>query len=289
MSFDLQYSIFVVVMYLFLFMFGTCVGSFLNVCIYRLPKEESLIKSNSHCMTCGTPILRRDLIPIISWCRLGGKCRACKAPISPRYTVVEALNGLGWLVIGLRFDMMGSGAGIKCILSCLVFSALVVVFFMDWDTQLISTYIVAFIAVIGVIKIILELTEVTHAEGTPIQYIIGAFAISVPMLIVALISKEKAMGMGDVYLMAAAGLFLGYHRIIAAFFIGVIIAAVAGLILKRMNGNSKFAFGPWLSIGIFISILWGWDIVNLYMNLTGLAELVYGEGAKAMLPLEPIF
>lgn len=285
MSFDLQYSIFIALMYLFLFLFGVCVGSFLNVCIYRLPKEESLTKSNSHCMTCGTPILKRDLIPIVSWCMLRGKCRACKAPISPRYTIVEALNGLGWLLIGLKFDMMGSGAGLKCILCCLVFSALVVVFFMDWDTQLISTYVVAFIAVVGVAQIVLDFIGVKRSECSLKHYIIGFFAVSVPMLLITLISKEKAMGMGDVYLMAAAGLFLGVHRIVAAFFVGVIIAAIAGLILKKINGSSKFAFGPWLSIGIFIVTLWGWDIVNLYMNFTGLAEILYGEGTVANLPL----
>lgn len=286
MSFDLQYSIFIGVMYFFLFIFGACVGSFLNVCIYRLPKEESLIKSNSHCMTCGTPILRRDLIPIVSWCMLRGKCRACKAPISPRYTVVEALNGIGWLVIGLRFDMMGSGTGIQTILACLVFSALVVVFFMDWDTQLISTYMIGFIAAMGVIQQIVGITGIKQTYITLLQAVIGMFVVSVPMLIIALISKEKAMGMGDVYLMAAAGFYLGLHRIIAAFFIGVIIAAIAGIILKRINGSSKFAFGPWLSIGIFIAILFGWDIVNMYMNTTGLTELIYGEGAIAFLPVE---
>ena len=285
---DLQYNIFVAIMYIFLFLFGACVGSFLNVCIYRLPKGESLTKSNSHCMTCGTPILKRDLIPIVSWCMLRGKCRACKAPISPRYTVVELLNAVGWLVIGLRFDMMGSGAGMKCILTCLVFSALVVVFFMDWDTQLISTGVLIYIALIGVLQIVLSIIGNMRLDCSIKYYIIGAFAAGVPLLLISVISKERAMGMGDIYLMAAAGLFLGVHRVIAALFIGILIGAVAGLILKHKSGESKFAFGPWLSIGIFIAMLWGWDIVNAYMNLTGLGEILYGDGVITKLPNVPM-
>ncbi|MBR1561763.1 MAG: prepilin peptidase, partial [Ruminococcus sp.] len=82
-----QYDVYSLVIYVFVFIFGACIGSFLNVCIYRLPLNESLIKRNSHCMTCGTEIRKRDLIPIISWCCLKGKCHACGAKISPRYTV----------------------------------------------------------------------------------------------------------------------------------------------------------------------------------------------------------
>lgn len=86
-----------IIIYVFVFIFGACIGSFLNVCIYRLPKNESLIKRNSHCMTCGEPIKRRDLIPIVSWCILRGKCRSCGAKISARYTIVETLNALLYL------------------------------------------------------------------------------------------------------------------------------------------------------------------------------------------------
>lgn len=277
---DAQYQIYTVIMYVFLFMFGACVGSFLNVCIYRLPKGESLIKSNSHCMTCGTPILKRDLIPIVSWCMLRGKCRACKAPIAARYTVVESLNGIGWVLIGLYYDLM-SGMGLHIIFSCLVYSALIVVFFMDWDTQLISTPIVIFIAIMGIPDFIFcrEKTHLTLSE-----MIIGLFAASVPLLLIYLFSKGRAMGLGDVYLMAGAGFFLGYERVLAALFIGVIVGAIAGVIIKSKGGSSQFAFGPWLSIGILIAMIWGWDIVNWYLNFTGFGELLHGEGYISQLP-----
>ncbi|MCD7742463.1 MAG: prepilin peptidase [Ruminococcus sp.] len=279
MSEAMQYDIFVVVIYIFVFLFGAVVGSFLNVCIYRLPKEESLIKSNSHCMSCGTPILRRDLIPILSWCLLKGKCRACGEKISPRYTVVEALNAVGWVLIGIKMDILSTG--LYCILCCLVYSALIVVFFMDWDTQLISNYVVAVIAILAIPEYLLCASK----SGLDLKsHIIGLFIISVPLLLIFLISKGKALGLGDVLLMAAAGLYLGMARSIVAFFVGIVVAAIAGLILKRVKGDSQFAFGPWLSVGILVAMLWGWDIADLYMNFTGLGELIYGEGYVSNLP-----
>lgn len=285
MSPELQYNIYVAILYVFMFLFGAVVGSFLNVCIYRLPKEESLIKSNSHCMKCGTPILKRDLIPIVSWCLLRGKCRACGEPISPRYTIVELLNAVGWVLIALKMDLV-SGRMLYTILCCLVYSALIVVFFMDWDTQLISTGVCVFIAILAVPEMIF----CSYRGGVPLKsHIIGLFAASVPLLLIFLISKGKAMGLGDVYLMAGAGFFLGTSRILVALLLGIVLGAVAGVILKRINGESAFAFGPWLSIGILTAMLWGFDIANWYMNFTGLAEIVYGEDAVMNLPFEPIF
>lgn len=266
---DVQYCIYVSVIYVFVFIFGACVGSFLNVCIYRLPKEESLIKRNSHCMTCGEPIKRRDLIPIISWCILRGKCRSCGAKISPRYTVVELLNALCWLFIAWRIDVLIQP--MRFILTALLFSALIVVFFMDWDTQLISTYVVIFIGILAVAYIILFHSEY---DTTIKSHIIGAFAVSVPLLIIELASKGKAMGRGDVYLMAAGGLFLGTANVLCALFIGLITGSVAGMIIKHKTENSVFAFGPWLSLGIAISALYGNELTLWYMNFTGLTEIL---------------
>ncbi len=279
MSNDMQYVIYESAMYVFMFVFGACIGSFLNVCIYRLPKEESLIKRNSHCMTCNAYIKRRDLIPIISWCILRGKCRNCGARISPRYTVVESLNAIGWVLISYKIDLISHS--LYAILCCLVYSALIVVFFMDWDTQLISTGVVIFIGILAVPEYLL----CTNSSGLDLKsHIIGLFAASVPLLIIFLVSKGKAMGLGDVYLMAAAGLFLGAAKSVTALFIGIFVGAIAGIILKQINGESKFAFGPWLSVGILVSMLWGFDIANWYMNFTGLGELIYGEGYVSNMP-----
>lgn len=264
-----KYYLFFAVIYLFAFLFGAAVGSFLNVCIYRLPKEESLIKRNSHCMTCGTEIKRRDLIPIVSWCWLRGKCRACGAPISPRYTVVEALNALLWVFIAWLIDV--AVFPINFILTALLFSALIVVFFMDWDTQLISNYVVIFIAILGVLYIVFN----HHPWDIPIwSHIVGAFVVSVPLLLIELLSKGRAMGRGDVYLMAACGLFLGIQNILVALAVALITGSIAGIIIKHYTKNSVFAFGPWLSVGVGVAALWGNFIADWYMAFTGLNELL---------------
>lgn len=142
-------------------MFGTAIGSFLNVCIYRLPKEESIVRVPSHCMTCGAQIQKRDLIPIFSWLRLRGKCRSCGTKISARYTLVVALNAVCYVLIFAWFGIFEQP--LTAALVCLLFSALIVVFFMDLDTQLISLFVIGAIALLGMRKIVLDL--VTH-EGT---------------------------------------------------------------------------------------------------------------------------
>ena len=261
-----------IVIYTFVFLFGASIGSFLNVCIYRLPKEESLTKRNSHCMTCGEEIKRRDLIPIVSWCILKGKCRSCGAPISPRYTVVETLNALLYLAVFFYFDVMQYP--LHAILVCLLFSALIVVFFMDWDTQLISNYVVIFIAILAVLEFFFsDYPYITTMSGNVsdkpwVSQLIGLFAVSVPLLLIELLSKGKAMGRGDVYLMAACGAFLGVGGALIALFIALITGSVAGIIQKHKSGDSVFAFGPWLSVGVAIAAIWGQQLSNLYLNFT---------------------
>ena len=138
-----MYYVCYVLLYCIIFAFGAAIGSFLNVCIYRLPKEESLWRNNSHCMTCGTPIRKRDLIPIFSWCRLRGKCHSCGAKIPFRYTLVESLNAILYVLIFAYFGIFEQP--VYAALVCLFCSALIVVFFMDLDTQLISLYVIGFI------------------------------------------------------------------------------------------------------------------------------------------------
>lgn len=264
-------TVYTLIVYVFVFLFGITIGSFLNVCIYRLPTGESLIKRNSHCMTCGAEIKRYDLIPVFSWLILRGKCRSCKAPISPRYCIIESLNGILYLLVFMYYDFMYHP--IRAILVCLLMSALVVVFFMDWDTQLISNYVVLFIALLGVLDFLrmtlhFDLSSL-EVEAGLISRIIGVFAVSLVLLILELASKGRAMGRGDVYLMAAAGAFLGVKAVVAAFAIGLVTGSIAGMIFKHVTGTSKFAFGPWLSIGIATAAIWGNQLADIYLRFTG--------------------
>ena len=142
-----------IVIYVFVFLFGICIGSFLNVCIYRLPKGESLITNNSHCMTCGTEIKRYDLIPVFSWLILRGKCRACGAKITPRYMIIELMTGLFFIAAFARYPVIDFG--LYPIMLSLFIAGLIVLCFQDLDNRemvvsvLVYTFIIALLTQIG--------------------------------------------------------------------------------------------------------------------------------------------
>ncbi|MBE6836809.1 MAG: prepilin peptidase [Ruminococcus sp.] len=258
-------------LYFMVFCFGIAIGSFLNVCIYRLPKEESLVKGASHCMTCGEKIKKRDLIPVISWCLLRGKCRNCKAPISPRYTIVEFLTGVLFVLVFLFYGVDKNP--LMASLTSLMFAALVVVFFMDWDTQLISTPVVIFIGFLALLQLLgNQFLEKPLSDLTITSQLVGALVISVPFFLIELFSKGRAMGRGDVYLMIAGGLFIGVKAVVVAAFIGMITGSIVGMILKYKTGSSKFAFGPFLSLGIAVAALYGNQLADLYLKFAGFIE-----------------
>ncbi len=249
-----------------IFIVGIVIGSFLNVVIIRLPRDESLIKRSSHCMTCGTKIRPIDLIPVFSWIFLRGKCHNCGEKISPRYPIVESLNGILYVLTFMILDINA-----KAIITCLLMSLLIVVGFMDWDTQLIDMKIVIPI-------FLLAIPAAIFTDDVPLVHrIIGALAISVPFFIIGEVSRPiirktkgedfRAIELGDTYLMFAAGALLGTQAIIVSALLGIVAAAIFGVIIKLVTKDSKFAFGPYLSIGIAVAMLWGNDIAQWYIGL----------------------
>lgn len=258
--------VFKITFYLFMFIFGICIGSFLNVVILRLPRGESLIKRSSHCMTCGTKIRAIDLIPVFSWIFLRGKCHSCGEKISARYPIVESLNGLLYVLTFYVLDI-----NVESIITCVLMSLLIIVGFMDWDTMEINEIILGIIALLAV-PLAIFTDEVSIKSR-----IIGAFVISVPFFLIGEISRPiirkkfgedfRAIELGDTLLMTAAGAVLGTRAIIVSTLIGIVAAALGGLINKAVTKDSKFAFGPFLSIGIAIGSLWGDQIASWYINL----------------------
>ena len=249
-----------------IFLFGICIGSFLNVVILRLPRHESLIKRSSHCMTCGAKIRPIDLIPVLSWILLRGKCHSCGEKISVRYPIVESLNGLLYVLTFIVLDINA-----KAIITCVLMSLLIVIAFMDWDTQEIDMIIVGMILLLAVpAAIFTDDVELKHR-------IIGALVISVPFFIIGEVSRPiirkkfeedfRAIELGDTLLMFAAGALLGTRAIIVSALIGIITAAVGGVIIKAVTKDSKFAFGPYLAIGITFAMLWGNRVADWYVNL----------------------
>ena len=249
----------------FIFLFGICIGSFLNVVILRLPRHESLIKRSSHCMTCGARIRPIDLIPVLSWMLLRGKCHSCGEKISVRYPIVESLNGLLYVLTFIVLDINA-----KAIITCVLMSLLIIIAFMDWDTQEIDMIIVGLI-------LLLSIPAAIFTDDVKLKHrIIGTLIVSVPFFIIGEISRPmimkkfgedfRAIELGDTLLMFASGALLGTRAIIVSALIGILTAAVGGVISKMVTNESKFAFGPYLSIGIAGAMLWGNQIADWYMN-----------------------
>ncbi len=263
-----------------IFFFGILIGSFLNVCIYRIPKGENITTTRSHCMVCGNVIKWYDLIPVISYVLLRGKCRFCKTKLSVQYPIIEILNGLLYLLIAAV-----AGINIKSVLTMFLTSALIVIAVIDWRTYEIPFGLNVFIGLLGVAATVLDLAktngmwdysrETNSARGaffswmplTLSDHLIGAVAVSGFLLILYLATKGRGIGGGDIKLMAAAGLFLGWKNCILAFVIGCILGSIIHLIrMKVSKQDHVLAFGPYLAAGIFIASLWGERIVNAYLG-----------------------
>lgn len=242
--------------YIFIFIFGIVIGSFLNVCILRIPKHETIVTERSHCMNCGYQLSWYDMVPVFSWLFLGGKCRKCKAPISPQYPIVEALNGVLYVLIFLVEDF-----SLEAVLYCLLASALLVLSVIDWRTYEIPVGINIFILILGILRVVTDYRCWWN-------YLIGFLCVSLFLYLLFWISKGKAIGGGDIKLMAAAGLLLGWKLIILAFLLGCIIGAIIHVIRMRVSkADHVLAMGPYLSVGIFIAALWGNQFLNWYFSM----------------------
>ena len=229
-----------------IFIYGIIIGSFLNVCIYRIPKKENIAISRSHCMNCGYQLKWYDLIPLFSYLFLGGKCRKCHEKISIQYPLIEALNGCLYLLVFTRYGM-----SVDSLLYCLLFSALLTLSVIDFRTYEIPIGINIFILLLGIIHMIVDYSNWMN-------YVIGFLAVSVFLYIIYLVTKGRGIGGGDVKLMATCGLLIGWKLIILGFLLGCIIGSICHLIrLKVSNAEQVLAMGPYLSIGVAIAVLWG--------------------------------
>ena len=245
--------------YIVIFIFGITIGSFLNVCIYRMPLHESIVTAPSHCMTCGSRLHWYDMVPVFSWLILGGKCRNCKTKISAQYPVIEALNGALYVLVCAVNGLNGMSA-----IYCLMTSALIVLSLIDWRTYEIPISVNVSLGILGIAAVVMQ-------PEAWMMHLVGALCVSGILLVIYLISGGRAIGGGDIKLMAACGLILGWQLIILAFFLGCIIGSVIHLIRIRVSGaGHMLAMGPYLSAGIFIAALWGNSWIHWYMGMLGI-------------------
>lgn len=242
--------------YFLIFLFGIVLGSFLNVCIYRIPLGESVAGERSHCMSCGYQLKWYDLIPLFSYLFLRGKCRKCHAPVSIQYPLVEAGNGVLYVVIFLI-----CGFHPLSIIYCLMASALLTLSVIDARTQEIPFGINVFLMILGVVRAFLDLAHLPN-------YLIGACCVSGFLGILYLLSKGRAIGGGDIKLMASCGLILGWQLILLAFLLGCILASVIHPIRMRVShADHVLAMGPYLSAGILLAAFFGEHWILWYLSL----------------------
>ncbi|MDI6801922.1 MAG: prepilin peptidase [Thermodesulfovibrionales bacterium] len=249
------------------FIFGLMVGSFLNVCIYRLPRDKSIVTPSSSCPKCNTPIKPWDNIPVISYIILRGKCRKCGEKISIRYPLVELVNGAFYYAV---FNYSGLGWHMPFIF--VFISAMIVITFIDMDFQIIPDVITLPGIVIGLLSAsFLVLDPFTH-----LLTIVG-FKNSLTGLLlggglfylIAVLSKG-GMGGGDIKMMSMVGAFMGWKAVLLTTFIGSLTGSIVGIFLMIFKGKgrkTKIPFGPFLALGAIITLFFGGQILRWYLGM----------------------
>ena len=245
--------------------FGLVFGSFLNVVIYRLPRRMSLMRPPSSCPGCGARIKPYDNVPVLSYLLLGGKCRRCGRKISPLYPAVEALTGLGFVLVYLN---AGRALGLELIAGCVFTSALIALGFIDYHHQILPD-------VITLPGLVLALAYAFFRDDLSFRgALLGAVAGAGFLILVYgayfLVRKKEGLGMGDVTMLLMVGAYLGLMRtlltLILASFVG---ALVGGYFILRRGKDFQFAlpFGTFIAPAAFVAMLWGERIVRAYLGL----------------------
>jgi Type II secretory pathway, prepilin signal peptidase PulO and related peptidases len=248
-----------VILYLYIFVIGIVIGSFLNVVIYRVPLEISVAKGRSFCPHCHAQIKGYHNIPVFSYFWLRGKCADCGQPIAIRYPLVELFAGLMAVLIfavyGFSFQWL------------VVFTAgaiLICITMIDFDTMTIPNGLILALMAPALLSFFV------FPQVGILSRVIGIFVVSLPMLILVLFIPD-AFGGGDIKLMAVAGFMLGWGNTLLATFIGLLLGgAVAVRLLVKKTTEKHMAFGPYLCIGIMTALLFGDIIIQWYFNLFGL-------------------
>lgn len=239
---------------------GTIFGSFYNVVIYRLPRKLSIARGFSFCPSCEKRIMPLELIPIVSYIFLQGRCSKCKSKIHVRYPLIEFLSGLTFLLAYLRFELT-----IATLVAICLGSFCLIIAMIDIDTM--EIYDRFHLLIIGLA--IIHISQISTLGI--INHVLGFFVVSIPLYIIAILTN--GIGGGDIKLMAASGLLLGLEATLVAFFIASILAGFVAVILlatKRTHKKSMIAFGPFLCFGIFTAYLVGNELIKWYLNLFGI-------------------
>ena len=271
-------------LYIAVGLFSLCIGSFLNVVIYRTPKmmeqewrqdcqlllhpEQAIIdetkitlsKPDSTCPKCQTPIRWYQNIPVISWLVLQGKCGSCKNPISIRYPLIELLTALCSLIIVAVF-----GPTLQMLFGLVLTWVLIALTFIDFDTQLLPDRYTLPLAALGLA--VNSYSLYTNPTSAIWGYIIGFLCLWIVYYLFKIITGKEGMGYGDFKLLAALGAWMGPFLLPLIVLLSSFVGAVIGIILLKIRKkNQPFAFGPYIAIAGWIAFIWGEQIMKIYLG-----------------------
>ena len=254
-----------VTFYIFAFIFGAVVGSFLNVCICRLPKGESIVFPPSHCPACGFTLPFYDNIPLISWLILRGQCRSCRGPISFRYPLVELISALLTLFLFKRF-----GLSLPFGILFIFCSAMVVITFIDLDHMIIPDVISLPGIILGFVFsfFIPQLGWMNSLLGI----LAGGGSLYLVASLYQRFTGKEGMGGGDIKLLAMMGAFFGWKAIPFIIFISALTGSVIGITLmlvQKKDGKLAIPFGPFLALSSIVHIFYGRQMIHWYLSLGG--------------------
>lgn len=264
---------------IFVFLFGAIIGSFLNVCIHRMPQEGySLIKPGSHCPQCHNPVNWFDNIPVLSYIFLGGKCRFCKGPITIRYVIVELLTAVSFVLFYMNFGM-----SFNFIMYTIFLCGLIVATFIDIQHRIIPDEIS-----LGGIVVGLVLSALKGVGSCPLSFsfkpligsilgvVIGGGIIYLTGLCFDLVyfkllkrpaiqGETESMGGGDVKLLAMIGAFLGWEKAVLTFFLAPFFGAIVGIANLLTKKDHTIPYGPFLSLAAILALFWGNQLITLIL------------------------
>jgi leader peptidase (prepilin peptidase)/N-methyltransferase len=249
--------------YVLAFLFGAIIGSFLNVCIHRLPGRESIIWPASRCPACRQPIAVYDNIPLASFLWLRGRCRACGARISLRYPVVEFVNGAGYSLLLWQF-----GPGWPAVIYAALFSALLVVTAIDLEHQIIPDAITLPGLGLGLLSAstVLPVGFWNSLAGI----LVGGGLLWILAWLSPYLFGKEGMGGGDIKLLAMIGAFLGWRPVLLTVMVGAVVGSVVGvglIGLKVLRRDEYIPFGPFLALGAVVALLFQQELLSWYLGL----------------------
>lgn len=262
-------SMIMVAMLPFVFAFGASIGSFLNVVVYRLPANLSLIQPPSRCPHCFHRLARRENIPVIGWLWLRGKCRWCHAPISVRYPLVELVTGMLFCLILVQFGWTGQTLSYWVLMSYLLALTLI-----DWDTMTLPSILTKSGLIVGLIcQMLLGGQRGAFPQGLMqglVGALLGLWLLDLIRILGTFWLGQEAMGDGDPKLAAMIGAWLGWKLLLISTFLACSLGTMIGAVAIAVGGLKQrqgFPFGPFLAGGALLSIFWGDRLIAFYLQI----------------------